>query len=236
MTKESSKKRGLGWFKGIQIESDIIADLEEDTEVIEEESSNVQNDQQMFLKDNQDKITLDLIVSMENMIKDRQLIQYKNKGLDEQLQAAHETINRLKQDQMKKEQLLQERRKEIRALEGSLTNKQMSYDQLLEDYKEYQNTSNMEYEKISNLLETETNKYNMLNEESMNIQYQNMLKINELEESIRNLEIENQQHIQQHQKILNEKNELMKTINDFTERMSFSFSQKTNTSDSQDIK
>jgi predicted nuclease with TOPRIM domain len=54
-----------------------------------------------------------------------------------------------------------------------------------------------------------------------------MLKINELEDKIRNLEIENQKYAEQFQKIVNDKAELMQTINDFTERMAFSFSTKT---------
>ena len=65
----------------------------------------------------------------------------------------------------------------------------------------------------------------------MEAQYKNMLKINELEEIIRNLKIENQQYIQQYEKIVNEKAELMKVINDFTERMTFSFSPKVASTD-----
>lgn len=240
MTKESTKKKGISWFKTTNPNQNLL-DLNnieqqvEVTEVIKEEKFlnlkeseqiSTQNNNPLFSKDNQDKVVLDLIVSMENIIKDRQLIFYKNKGLEEQLYAANEAISRIKQDLMKKDQLLQEKNKEIRGLENSLTNKQMNYDQLLEDYKEYQNNSNMEYEKISNQLETEINKYNKLNEESMNVQYQNMLKINELEENIRRLETENQQYAQQYEKILHEKSQLMKTINDFTERMSSSFSSK----------
>ena len=54
-----------------------------------------------------------------------------------------------------------------------------------------------------------------------------MLKISELDETIRNLEIENQKYLEQYQTIMREKAELMKTINDFTDRMSFSLLTKT---------
>lgn len=104
----------------------------------------------------------------------------------------------------------------------------MSYDQLLEDYKEYQLTHNLEYDKLVNQLETEKAKYNKLYEESSKIQTQQMQKISELEERIRNLEIENQKYKEQYEKIVEEKAQLMKTISDFTERMSFSFLQKPN--------
>ena len=73
--------------------------------------------------------------------------------MEEQLHNANESINRLKQDQLKKEQLLREKNKEIRSLEDILTSKQMSYEQLLEDYKEYQSMTKINdlEEKIRNL-------------------------------------------------------------------------------------
>lgn len=237
-----SEKRGINWFKGARSnqnqldknsieQQEIESVVEEPTPVIEESLQPAsEGNKSLFSKDNQDKIVLDLIVSVENMLKERQLISYKNKGLEDQLYTANETISRFKHDQIKKDQFLQEKNKEIRELENSLTNKQMKYDQLLEDYKDHQLKSNMEFERISNQLETETVKYNKLYEESTNAQYQNMLRMNELEEKIRNLEIENQNYAEQYQKIVNEKTELMQTINDFAEKMSFSFSTKSTAS------
>ncbi|MFB4169094.1 hypothetical protein [Virgibacillus sp. JSM 102003] len=246
MTKDTEKK-SMGWLKGVLstqnqpeqtgAEQQNTAQVNEDQQVNNHEEpaqADTPEDKHLFSKDNQDKVASDLIVSLENMLKDRELILYKNNGLQDQLHTANETINRYKHDEMKKEQLLQDKNKEIRDLEGNLTNKQMSYDQLLEDYKEYQNKSNSEYEKISNDLEKESNKYNKLNEESTNTQYQSMLRIKELEEKVRNLEIENQKYHEQYEKITDEKAELMQTINDFTERMSFSFSPKTKSNDSSD--
>lgn len=243
MEKDGTKKRGMGWFRtnstDVQVNQHGAENTEKITDIVVEEpitqgKDPEQNNKNLFSKENQDKVVLDAILSLENIIKDRQLILYKNKGLEEQLFNANETISRLKQEQMKKDQLLQEKSKEIRILESNLTNKQMNYDQLLEDYKEYQNTSNIEYDKVSTLLETEINKYNKLHEESIEARHQSINKINELEEKIRNLEIENKQYIQQYQRIVDEKSELMKTINDFTQRMSFSFSPKADYPDSQE--
>lgn len=252
MSKDKPNKKGIAWFKsnnskqslqeqktiplpmdtsdftGDSIDDSINGYNDDNLMVLEQSSSNV------FAKDNQDKIVLDLLVPFENMLKDRQLILYKNQGLEEQLHTLNDSISRLKQDQMKKDQQLQEKNKAIRTLENNLTNKQMSYDQLLDDYKEYQTTSNFEYERISNLLDIETNKYHKLNEEATNTQYQNMLKTNELEEKIRNIEIEAQRYLKEQQKILADKAELMQTINDFTERMSFSFSPKSTTTNASD--
>ena len=245
MSKDKSKKKGMPWFKpnnsnSIQLEQNTVQPPIDINDSIDEHNDDilvepVQSSSSIFLKDNQDKIVVDLLVPLENMLKDRQLLLYKNQGLEGQLHTSNDTINRLKQDQMKKDEQLQEKNKSIRTLESNLTNKQMSYDQLLEDYKDYQTTSNIEYEKISNLYDIETNKYNKLSEEATNTQYQSMLKTNELEERIRNLEIEAQQYQEELQKTLADKAELMHTINDFTERMSFSFSPKATTIDTSEL-
>lgn len=243
MTDKNTKKNKISWFKAFgsvpnQSEQDKVDQSIDDTKFMDEkqlnnmrgfEEMNTQNENVLLLKDNQDKIATDLINSLENMIKDRQLILYENKDIAEQLSGANETIHRIKEDLGNKEHLLLEKSKDIRGLESKLTNKQMAYDQLLEDYKEYQNTSNSEYENISIKLDTEINKYEKLNDELNDSQHKSMLRITELEERIRNLEIENNQYKQQYQKVIDEKSELMKTINDFTDRMSFSLSTKTST-------
>ena len=237
MSKEPNNK-SKGWLMGVlsnrnqteQLNSDDFetADIAEN-EIIsmeEYEPSAPLNNKPLLSKENQDKLSLDLILALENMLNDRQLIQFKNKGLKEQLESANENINRLKYDLTKKEQILQDKQQEINMLETNLTNKQMNYDQLLDDYKDYQYNAKNDFDKISNKLEIEITKYNKLNEEYIKTHHQDMGKIKELEERIRELEIENQQYAEQYEKVVNEKTELMNTVNDFAERMSFSFSPK----------
>lgn len=242
-----TKNKSRNWLKGVLTQTEpVSARNEGDEEPLDLVNHAVSNKdlpgesprasegsskKYILSKENLDKVSLDLVVSLENMLNERQLIMYKNEDFEQQLGTANETISRLKYDLVKKDQLIQDKSKEIRALETSLTNKQMSYDQLLEDYKEYQNTANHDFEKVSNKLEKEVNKYNLLKEESAGLQYQNMLNIRELEEKIRELEAENQKLEAQCAKVLAEKTELMQTINDFTERMSFSFSPKATTSE-----
>ena len=245
MTDKNTRKKGIGWFSTFNSnqeqfeEDDINQQLSQTKNKVEDKiktinksnetdfPGDIDNNEILFSRDNQDKVVLDSIVSLENMIKDRQLLLYKNKDLEAQLLTANDNIHRMKQDIRNKDQLLLEKNKEIGGLEASLTSKQMTYDQLLEDYKEYQNTSANEYENISNQLDKEINKYANLNEELISSKHKNMLKINGLEEDIRNLVIENQQYQQQYNKVIEEKSQLMKTITDFTNQMSFSFSSNT---------
>ena len=226
MTKDN-KNKSINWFKSNRSNQNQFSytnNYEEESVITLEENALVDQDQSYTT--DKDKVSLDLIVSLENLLHDRQLILYKKEGLEDQLQIANETITRIKHELVKKEQIIQDNHKEIRVLEGNLTNKQMVYEQLLEDYKDYQSNSSSDFEKVSNQLDKQINKYNLLKEESNNIQYQNLLSIRELEEKMRELEIENQKYTEQYAKILEEKSELMQTINDFTDRMSFSFSSK----------
>ncbi|MNO42691.1 hypothetical protein D3C76_328880 [compost metagenome] len=239
-----TKNKSMGWFKGVlSNQSELSPTSKEDSTPAEYElahndpgiketsiPSDTSSKKYILSKENLDKVSLDLIVALENMLNERQLTAFKNEDLDNQLQASNEAISRLKYDLVKKDQLVQDKNKEIRTLETTLTNKQMGYDQLLEDYKEYQSTANHDFEKVSVQLEKETNKYNLLKEESANIQYQNMLTIRDLEEKIRDLETENKKFEAQCAKVTAEKAELMKTIQDFTERMNFSFASKPTTS------
>ncbi|WP_042147838.1 hypothetical protein [Paucisalibacillus sp. EB02] len=247
MSKEVEKK-GLGWFKGNRTSTDsnevwenIIVEKETAaTKVVDEKSIQEESPTELvesstknvLSKENQDKLSLDAIVAVENLLKDRQLVRIKLSDLAKRLIEANETISRYKQDIENRDQLLNEKTKEIQTLENSLTNKQMSYDQLLEDYKEYQLNSNTEYEKVTSQLETEQNKYNQLNEEFTTSKFEHMQKMNELEERIRSMEAENKKYTTSYQQIVEEKNQLMKTINEFTERMSFSFTPKSNSTTS----
>ncbi len=228
----SEKKNGKGWFKGVlstrgdetpdgQVEYEG-PELPSEASVNEaiKESTTYKN---IFSRENQEKVTLDLVVAVENMLNDRQILVFKNKGLSEQLQDSLETIQRLKSEQSKRDQQIQNYEKEIYSLEDKLTNKQMTYDQLIEDYKEYQSSSKLSIENLKFQLEKEQSKYTKLNEELTRMQFQQMQQTKDLEEKVRDLEAENQKINEQYQKISEEKAQLLHTINDFTARMSFSF-------------
>lgn len=222
----SKKKRNKGWFKlstdNEKVEEGVNEGQVEEL-VVENENINTEN---ILSKENQDKTVLDLIVSTENIVKERKLFLYEINALNEQLASANETINRIKQELSAKDQMLEDNKKEIENLEKNLASNQSKYDQLLEDYKQYRNEATAEYEKISVQLKLEMDKYKQLNEEFKAFKQESSAKINELTETIRNLEIENKRYIKQYHEILEEKSKLIESINAFTERMSSSFLQK----------
>jgi chromosome segregation ATPase len=224
--KPYSTNKPRGWLKNIlndRTESKIVLNYsQEDSEG--EPADNVNSSKLDFSFLEQDKTALDIVVAVENLLNDRQLSQFKSKDTEDQLSNATETINRLKNELNKKEHMILEKEKEFRTLEDKLTSKQMSYDQLLEDYKDYQGSTNTSIENLKYQLEKERNKYSQLNDEFSKHQYDSIQKFKELEETLRDTGAENTQISSQYQKVLEEKTELLKTVTDFTERMSFSFS------------
>ena len=224
--KPYSTNKPRGWLKNIlndRTESKIVLNYsQEDSEG--EPADNVNSSKLDFSFLEQDKTALDIVVAVENLLNDRQLSQLKSKDTEDQLSNATETINRLKNELNKKEHMILEKEKEFRTLEDKLTSKQMSYDQLLEDYKDYQGSTNTSIENLKYQLEKERNKYSQLNDEFSKHQYDSIQKFKELEETLRDTGAENTQISSQYQKVLEEKTELLKTVTDFTERMSFSFS------------
>ena len=225
--KPNSSTKTRGWLKNVlTARSESGNELISSQEVSEGEltGTDVDSSKVDFSFLDQDKTALDLVVAVENLLNDRQLSHFKSKDTEDQLSSANETINRLKNDLNKKEHMILEKEKEFRILEDKLTSKQMSYDQLLEDYKDYQSSSNTGIENLKYQLEKERSKYSLINEEFAKHQYDSMQKIKELEETIRDSEAENAQISSQFQKVMEEKTQLLQTVTDFTQRMSFSFS------------
>lgn len=230
--KPNPNMKTRGWLKNLltarseTASETAAAEIQAITENEAEPAVPASSDAELSLLD-QDKAALDLIVAVENMLNDRQLTAFRLKDHEEQLQNAYDTINRLKNEMSKKEHAILEKEKEFRNLEDKLTQKQMSYDQLLEDYKEYQNSASSGMENLKYQLEKERNKYAKLNEEFSQYQHESVRKTKELDEKIRDLESENQKVESQYQKVLEEKNHLLQTISDFTARMNFSLTPPT---------
>lgn len=226
---DKNEKTG-GWFKRgllnrqendeenkkentVKEEKDIMADNRAN---LEQEIGN------MLSKSNKDRVVADLVGPLENLVKDRQMLIFNNRDLEEKLKVANEAIERMKSNIENQEKRIEMKDNEIKSLEENMSIKQVGYDQLLEDYKEYQSVSKKEFEEISSRLDLEISKYKKFNEETADAQYKNLQKISSLEEKIRGLEIEKEQYSVRYEKVNEEKNALMKNINEFTKRMTLS--------------
>lgn len=172
----------------------------------------------LSIKEDEDKITFDLVVAVKNIVNDRQLTVNRLANIEVQLSDAIEKNIKLKSDFNKKEKELQEAHDFIRSLEEKITTKQMTYDQLLEDYKTYQENAKAEIDNVKFLFQKEQEKYVKLTLEAKINQNEANQKIDNLEERIRDLEAENKKITEQYQMSLADKNQLLQTINEFTNR------------------
>ena len=230
-------KKRLGWLSDIlnnprpedsneTTESDFIiidpetSELEEVTEIAEkvQEEEDATSREILSIKEDEDKITFDLVVAVKNIVNDRQLTVNRLVNIEVQLTDAIEKNIKLKGDMRKKEKEILEAHEFIKTLEDKLMTKQMTYDQLLEDYKHYQDNAKAEIDNVKFSFQKEQEKYVKLTLEAKIHQNEANQKIDQLEEKIRDLEAENKNINEQFQISLAEKNQLLQTINEFTNR------------------
>lgn len=222
----SNNKGKSGWFK-----TKVSTEPEKNVKAVEkkpvEKEGNMSEKKaianpvvdNILSRSNKDKFISDLVSPLEDLIKDRELLMVNKQDLENKLNVANSTIDRMKNNIDDQEKKLVTQVEEIKSLEKNLSEKQTSYDQLLEDYKNHQNVARREYAQISNKLDLEISKYNRFSDETTTAQRRNIDKINVLEEKIRSLEIERDQYSKRYDEANKEKEALIKNIDDFTKRM-----------------
>ncbi|MGP4040331.1 hypothetical protein ACTWP4_10650 [Gracilibacillus sp. D59] len=104
MTNDKTKKNGIRRLKGVrsnqnQSERDVKEQQIADTEVMYEETETSNEPEQQKVQTNNDlfsKSDQDLILSVENILKDREIIQYKSQGLLNYIQSLKKSLSEIK--------------------------------------------------------------------------------------------------------------------------------------------
>lgn len=171
-----------------------------------------------------DKITLDLVTAVNQYIKSRQLSQQEIALLEAKLSESMDQINLLKGELSRANEIILERDKQIANYEKKLVDKNLMIDQMIEDNNEIRSTLSNEISELKSLLSIEQKKYKKLTIEAEQENRELANKIREHEEKIRQLESEKASLAENYNKLREENRYLMNMINDFTNRMSSSFS------------
>lgn len=103
-------------------------------------------DQMMFADIEADKFSYDLIVAVKNIINEKKGIDNKIENTEIKLTDAKEKIKSLKLAIQKKERETNDYKSVINDFEEKIMKMQMSYEQLLEDYQNYQEEAKTEFE------------------------------------------------------------------------------------------
>lgn len=186
------------------------------------EAEQARGDVLSVARDQLDQTDLDLVIAVENTIKKRRFEWTKLKDLQQQLHELNNELDRLKSSKQMKEEHIAELEERIRIKDEQLMNKQMRYDQLVEDYEDYQNQTRQEIDNLKSRIAEEAEKYATIVQEFNAFKHDTVKTESEYQEEIRSLKAEKQEMTERYQKTLQEKNHLLQTISDFTNRMSVS--------------
>ncbi|MBM7570448.1 hypothetical protein [Aquibacillus albus] len=225
MSKNNGNSKLINWFKKTESESDrVIEEYEEQTEKEEKDDDtaiHLPNSHETTNFDAllQDRVSMDLMNSVEQILHNRQLIISKNTDLEEQVDHNMNYISNLKAETEQRDRKISNLERTIRDFENRLMNKQLNYDQLLEDYEDYQSNAKSQIESLKREISKEQDKYSKIQQQFHTYQEDSLQLKRDLEEKIRTLEVDNETLEQRFDATLKEKNKLLQLINDFTSRM-----------------
>ncbi|WP_170158473.1 hypothetical protein [Aquisalibacillus elongatus] len=170
-----------------------------------------------------DKIALDLLVAVDQMMSDRDLVKQNLDEVKDRLKHSDDYVNKLTQEKTQLQKTVEEKDDEIGQLEDQITNRSLKYDQLMEDYQEMQMRLTHEIEELKNNINIEEERYIKLNEAYEREQMENISKVQKLEDKIRELDTKNENLQKKYYKIREENSYLLGMFKDFNNRMSSSF-------------
>ncbi len=174
------------------------------------------------LKIEKDKTILDLLSAVEHIVRERQLADHNLKDLHKRQKHSQEQIDALQKEVTRANQAFGERDNRIAVLEEKLADKNVSIDQLMEDYGQLQSSTGDEIRGLKSEIELREQKYQNCVEKSGQESMEKTLLINNMEAKLMELETERNRFKTMYDNIRKENTYLLNLINDFTHRMSSS--------------
>jgi regulator of replication initiation timing len=168
-----------------------------------------------------DRPSQDLLSEVERFIKDREVLQLTNMEMKGQLDHFEQRITLLAAEKDKYIYQFLDKEEEIKAIEESLTQKHLIYDQLVEEYKKLQAITSSEINELKSEIEIEQHKYSQLVQEFKDYRANSTKDQDALQERVRRLEAKNGDLKEQVQGKIEENAELMRGINRFSEQFTF---------------
>ena len=169
-----------------------------------------------------DKLTLDLEIAVINIIKDKNFKERLLKNYKDELESGKEEILSLKAEIERLNNEVAIKDNEIIKLKERVLIHQQDYSQLAADYKVYQEQALVQEEDMKRQIVKEQEKYKELSIEYENFETNQKKQYNVLKKMLTNQEIENRQLSEINNKIREEKDQLVKSINEFAQRMPIS--------------
>src|SRR5690606_31152832 len=118
---------------------------------------------------------------------------------------------------------LENRDRIIEELEEKMMDKNLQFDQVMEDFKETKSQLTDEIEELKSIVNIEQNKFDAQLEKTGQEMLRWFNKVKEQEEKILVLESQNKNYMEKNEQLTKENKYLLAMVNDFTNRMSATF-------------
>lgn len=178
-------------------------------------------------KHEKDTIVLDLVSAVEQLIRVRHISEKSLKELQKRHHHAQGQIESLQKEITLVRKALENKEKEVIEWESRITDKNMTIEQLMEDYNMLQANVTNEIRELKNAYEIERGKNQQAQEQNLKESMENITMLKKNEEAIVSLKTENENLKKSYDNIRKENAYMVSIVNDFTNRMSLSFSQYT---------
>lgn len=174
-------------------------------------------------KFDKDKLSLNLISATEQIVQSRQLSDFNYKELQKRFQHSQNQIDIFQKEIIQLNKNIADKDKQLASSESKLTEKNVSIDQLMEDYNYMQSSLKEEISGLKYSVDMEQKKYQNLQElsEKQNIELSKKLNKNgeirlELETEIENIK-------ELYSSVKKDNMYLLSQVNDFANRLSTNF-------------
>lgn len=167
-----------------------------------------------------DEVSTRLFASVVSIVEDRrQLIT----SLDEHkrfLRDAENTIQDMKLDKRASQLLLEKKEEEIEVTRRQMAEKQLKYDQLLEDYRQLRSNDSKEFERLQQQIKEIRLSYENLNADYSRFRSESIRESEKLEAEVREGLVKYHQLLDEYNRLREENSNLMSSIVNFTQQMS----------------
>lgn len=176
-------------------------------------SSNIKNNKEL----------MNLILAVDQVVHQHQISEHE--FIDLQNRYTHTTGQLAERDEeiRRTNKVVVNKDKTIGILENKITDNNLKFDQIMEDFNLMKSQLSNEIDDLKNAIDIEKKKYKSLNEQYDKELIDQVNKIKTKEEIILKLESENANFREQNEQITKENKYLLTLANDFTSRISASF-------------
>lgn len=172
-----------------------------------------------------DKVALDLVVAVDQVIRDRELSEHKLNELQSRFDHSKTQGHLLSNEINHLTRLLAEREKQIETFEAKLGDKNIEIDQLMEDLRELQSRMSAEIRELKAVVEIERGKYSKLQEQYKIEMSKATMSIKQSEEKLASMESKANTLTRLYEDVRKENTYLLNMVNEFTNRMTVTFGQ-----------